>query len=172
MAGTGKSTISRTLAHNFSDNGSFAASFFFKRGEGDRGGVSKFFSTIARQLIQRVPAIAIHIQKAINTDPSIFGKSMREQFEKLILNPFSEISDDSYQNQSCMVIIDALDECEDEKDIRLLISLLSRSKTLQSPRLRIFLTSRPELPIRLGFTAVNCHRLWACIVAFGDALSQ
>jgi predicted alpha/beta-fold hydrolase len=51
MAGTGKSTISRTLARNFSDNGFLAASFFFKRGENNRGGVSKFFSTIINQLI-------------------------------------------------------------------------------------------------------------------------
>jgi hypothetical protein len=37
MAGTGKSTISRTVAQSFHDKDQLGASFFFKRGEGDRG---------------------------------------------------------------------------------------------------------------------------------------
>lgn len=35
MAGTGKSTISRTMAQTFADTGRLGASFFFKRGEAD-----------------------------------------------------------------------------------------------------------------------------------------
>lgn len=155
MAGTGKSTISRTLANIFAKRGSLGASFFFKRGEGDRGTITKFFSTIASQLIQQVPETVTYIQNTIDTDPNIIGKAMREQFEKLVLDPLSRISGEDYQNHSYVIIVDALDECEREEDVKLLIKLLSRSKTLQSPRLRIFLTSRPELPIRLGFKAVD-----------------
>ena len=33
MAGTGKSTISRTVAQSFADNGDLGVSFFIKRGE-------------------------------------------------------------------------------------------------------------------------------------------
>ncbi|CAL8584904.1 hypothetical protein XPA_010487 [Xanthoria parietina] len=47
MAGTGKSTVARTLAHKFAATGDLAASFFFKRGEGDRGSAKRFFPTIA-----------------------------------------------------------------------------------------------------------------------------
>ncbi|KAF7506684.1 hypothetical protein GJ744_011513 [Endocarpon pusillum] len=47
MAGTGKSTISRTVAQNLADVGDLGASFFFKRGEGDRGHAGLFISTIA-----------------------------------------------------------------------------------------------------------------------------
>lgn len=155
MAGTGKSTISRTLANTFAKRGSLGASFFFKRGESDRGGITKFFSTIASQLIKQVPTTASHIQNTIDADPNIIGKAMREQFEKLLLNPLSRISGHSYQNHSYVIIVDALDECEREEDVKLLIKLLCHSKVLRSPRLRIFLTSRPELPIRLGFKAVD-----------------
>ncbi|KAI0469031.1 vegetative incompatibility protein HET-E-1 [Xylaria cf. heliscus] len=155
MAGTGKSTISRTLAHTFAKRGSLGASFFFKRGESDRGSITKFFSTIASQLIVRVPKAAIHVQNTIDADPNITGKAMGEQFQKLILDPLSGISGDDYQNHSYVIIIDALDECEQEEDIKLLIKLLSDSKMLRSPWLRIFLTSRPELPIRLGFEVID-----------------
>ncbi|RYP48397.1 hypothetical protein DL768_005716 [Monosporascus sp. mg162] len=92
MAGTGKSTISRTLARSFSERGQLGASFFFKRGEGDRGGASKFFTTIAAQLVRREPAFEIPVKTAIDADPAICQKPLREQFEKLILEPLSTIS--------------------------------------------------------------------------------
>jgi len=47
MAGTGKSTISRTVAQSLADNNQLGASFFFKRGEGDRDKASRFFTMIA-----------------------------------------------------------------------------------------------------------------------------
>ncbi|RYP19500.1 hypothetical protein DL767_009639 [Monosporascus sp. MG133] len=90
MAGTGKSTISRTLAHSFSRDGRLGASFFFKRGEGDRDGMSKFFITIAVQLVEKVPALVPYVKNAIDADPAIFKKVIREQFEKLILEPLSK----------------------------------------------------------------------------------
>ncbi|RYP54983.1 hypothetical protein DL768_000299 [Monosporascus sp. mg162] len=155
MAGTGKSTISRTVAHSFSTSGQLGASFFFKRGEGDRGGISKFFTTIAAQLVKRVPALAPYVKNAIDADPAIFGKAMREQFEKLILEPVSKPPQATWKVDALVIVVDALDECEQDEDIKTIIHLFSRVKTLQFPRLRIFVTSRPELPIRLGFIAVK-----------------
>ncbi|RYP80846.1 hypothetical protein DL770_006087 [Monosporascus sp. CRB-9-2] len=92
MAGTGKSTISRTIARAFAETDQLGASFFFKRGEGDRGTMATFFTTIAAQLVRKKPACTSHIKNAIDADPSIVGKTMREQFEKLILEPLSSMS--------------------------------------------------------------------------------
>ncbi|KAI1823237.1 vegetative incompatibility protein HET-E-1 [Xylaria intraflava] len=150
MAGTGKSTISRTLAHSFFDHGQLGASFFFKRGEGDRGGASKFFTTIAFQLVQQEPALAPHVKAAIDADPAIIGKRLDDQFEKLILEPLSKCS-----SGGRVLVVDALDECDRDQDIRRIIHLLSRINVSKPPQLRVFLTSRPELPIRLGFHAVK-----------------
>ncbi|KAF4631213.1 hypothetical protein G7Y89_g6927 [Cudoniella acicularis] len=50
-----------------------------------------------------------------------------------------------------IVVIDALDECDDENNIRILLCLLAEARSLESVRLRVFLTSRPEIPIRHGF---------------------
>ncbi|KAI2631854.1 vegetative incompatibility protein HET-E-1 [Hypoxylon sp. NC1633] len=151
VAGTGKSTISRTVAKSFSEKNQLGASFFFKRGEGDRGGASKFFTTIAAQLIQREPALAPHVQSTIDADPGIFGKRMLTQFEELIWKPWSQITQDDRNITKLSIVIDALDECEREEDVRTIIDILSRTQSLQAPRLRVFVTSRPELPIRLGF---------------------
>jgi hypothetical protein len=71
MAGTGKSTISRTIAQSLDNDGQLGASFFFKRGEGERGNASRFFTTITAQLLRRVPAMIPHVRNTINTEPEI-----------------------------------------------------------------------------------------------------
>ncbi|KAI0184803.1 putative wd40 protein [Xylaria flabelliformis] len=150
MAGTGKSTISRTLSRAFSESRQLGASFFFKRGEADRNVAAKFFTTIAAQLSRTVPGIAHYIKPVLDDDPSIVQKSLSEQFQRLILEPLSNILDNSQQQKTLLIIVDALDECDMENDIRVLIKLFSLART-QAPRLRIFVTSRPELPPRMGF---------------------
>ncbi len=154
MAGTGKSTISRTVAQSFADKGVLGASFFFKRGERDRGNAALLFPTIASQLVIKDPAMAEHIRDAIDAGPHITDKPLKEQFDKLVLEPLGKLKKDS-RAMTFVLVLDALDECDRDLDIRLIISLLSKAKTLSSVRLRAFVTSRPELPIRLGFTGIK-----------------
>ena len=154
MAGTGKSTISRTVATMFKEEGKLGASFFFKRGGGDRGNANRFFSTITRQLITATPQLEPCVLKAINDDPDIPIKSLREQFNKLLLQPIHTLC----QNQSAIkmvLVIDALDECDRQDDIRVILELLPQLQKPTSIHLRIFLTSRPESPIHLGFQKIG-----------------
>lgn len=53
------------------------------------------------------------------------------------------------------LVLDALDECQKEEDITLIIRLLAEAKNLSPIRLRVFVTSRPETPIRLGFNDLD-----------------
>src|SRR6266702_8708233 len=105
--------------------------------------------TIATDLMGRVPEIRSGISKAIHTDPAISEKALKDQFEKLILQPLSEAT--AVQALELVIIIDALDECERDEDIRAILQLLSRTRGLKPVALRVFVTSRPELHIRLGF---------------------
>ncbi|OJJ81248.1 NACHT and WD repeat domain-containing protein [Aspergillus glaucus CBS 516.65] len=149
MAGTGKSTISRTVAKSFQEKGLLGASFFFKRGEGDRGNAGRFFSTITRQLITTIPQLAPDVSKAIVADPDISTKSLRDQFHKLLLQPLHNLDLDDQTTP--VIVIDALDECDGDKDIQLLLQLFPQVQKSNSVQLRVFVTSRPELPIQLGF---------------------
>lgn len=152
MAGTGKSTISRTLSRSFHELGHLGASFFFKRGEGDRGNASKLFTTMARQLAIRHPDLAIEIKKAIVADSTIGNKGLRQQFRHLILEPLKTATSKARAHKPVILMIDALDESEQDDDIRAIISLLSLSR---GTALKTFITSRPELPIRLGFSSIK-----------------
>src|SRR5579871_5728897 len=71
MAGTGKSTISRTIARSFKKNSQLGASFFFKRGERDRSNGTMLFTTIAAQLAYHFRDMRSSIQEAIEIDPGI-----------------------------------------------------------------------------------------------------
>ncbi|KAJ6055864.1 hypothetical protein N7444_004962 [Penicillium canescens] len=154
IAGTGKSTISRTVAKSLEDTNHLGASFFFKRGEGDRGNAKKFFPTLIWQLMLRISELRSSVQKALYHDPNIMSKTLREQFEKLLLQPLLNLDQLGRQPQTAVIVIDALDECEHDHDVRNIIRLLPLLQKAKAVRLRIFLTSRPELPISLGFKEI------------------
>lgn len=155
MAGTGKSTISRTMAHSFAQNKILGASFFFKRGERDRGNASRLFTTIAAQLIIRLPKIGPPAIKAIENEPDLPNKFIREQFKKFILDPLCELDKTMSAQRVLVIVMDALDECDRDRDVRLIINLLTGLGSLTKIRLKAFVTSRPELPIRLGFNSIK-----------------
>ncbi|KAK9443771.1 G-protein beta wd-40 repeats containing [Metarhizium brunneum] len=153
MAGTGKSTISRTIARSFAQTGHLGASFFFKRGEGDRGNSSKLFTTVAAHLAARQLTVAPHIKNVIDADFFIGHRGLEEQFDKLIMQPLVAASQRSRPTDSIVIVVDALDECEaDDKEVKLIVHLMGCAKSLG---LRTFVSSRPELPIRLGFQAMK-----------------
>jgi len=160
MAGTGKSTIARTVAREWGKKERLGASFFFARGQGDLARASKFFTTLAYQLATARSGLAAIVRRAICDNPDISRKCLRDQWERLILDPLSQLNNISSELQSLMLVIDALDECDDKKDTELILELLSQAKCLSSLRLRIFVTSRPETPIRHGFDDISqdAHR--------------
>ena len=141
-AGTGKSTISRTVARFLDDAGQLGASFFFKRGEADRGNSKRLFTTIAAQLAYSFPAVMPRILQEIQKDIQISDMPLEYHFEHLIQAPLSEgIDGDS----TIVLVIDALDECEDRSKRAIVLKLLERAIEVQPSRLRIFLTSRPDI---------------------------
>lgn len=153
MAGTGKSTIARTIAHDFAIQQQLGASFFFKKGEGELGSASRVFTTIALGLITQVPEMKVGVKEALDEDPTIVGKSLKTQFEKLILRPLCQVS--RHPRQDLVIVLDALDECDHDGDIREILRLLARVKEISSFNIRAFVTSRPELHIRLGFKEMS-----------------
>jgi hypothetical protein len=94
------------------------------------------------------------INKALETDPSVTSKSIKEQFEKLILQPLYKIPAQK-QTRRFIVVINALDKCERERDIRTILHLLPQFQSDASIGLRVFITSKPELPVRLGFKKIS-----------------
>ncbi|KPM36720.1 hypothetical protein AK830_g9868 [Neonectria ditissima] len=146
-AGTGKSTIARTVARDLGNR--LGASFFFERNNVARGSARYFLTTLASQLSTQLPSVATHVYDAIRIDPEISGKALVEQFNKLILAAVQGLS------RTMTIVIDALDECESELDVGLIISKLHLVHESTGGRLKFFITSRVEFPIRCGFKDIQ-----------------
>jgi hypothetical protein len=152
MAGTGKSTVAITVASQLRQISKNFASYFFKRGFGDLAHARKLIPTISRQLSYSSPPYRRLVLATVKEEPDL-GQSanLREQYEKLVVEPLHKLQSLTSTQRPFFIVIDALDECDEENDIRLLLRLLATTKDLPNPRIRVFVTSRPELPIRLGF---------------------
>jgi hypothetical protein len=149
-AGTGKSTIARTLADSFKERGQLAAGYFFKRGHKAQNGTARFFPTIAAQLIGTIPPFAAFLRTSLktltNAHTDIENMVLEEQFTMLIRTPLSEMPTD-HSGKSRVIIIDALDECERPDHIDRILIQLSELQKLDTLRLRVLLTSRSAGPI-------------------------
>jgi len=154
LAGTGKSTIARTVARTYSERGRLGASFFFSKGGGDVGHAGKFFTSIAVQLARNVATLSRHICEAIAAHSNIASQSLYDQWRQLILGPLSKLDGRSCQ-PSYILVVDALDECSNDNDIRVILRLLAEAGSLRTVKLQVFLTSRPEIPIRYGLCQIS-----------------
>jgi hypothetical protein len=105
----------------FADESMLGASFFFKRGEGDRRKTTLFFPIVASYLVCEIPALAPFIRDALNNNPGVAIKGLRDQFEKLILQPLDRIR----HATPVVIVINALDECEGDNNVKAIISLLA-----------------------------------------------
>jgi hypothetical protein len=139
LAGTGKSTIARTIARKYYEQHRLGASFFFSRGGGDVSHAGNFFTSIARQLASISPSLRQYICEAIAEHSDISSRSLCDQWHQLIFQPLSRMDTKSSQ-APLVLVVDALDECEGEKDIEIIIQLLAEARSLTKAPLRIFIT--------------------------------
>ena len=146
MAGTGKSTIARTIAKKYYEVGRLGASFFFTRG--GLASSRALFPSLARQLADKEPELRRYICEAVANNSSISQQGLEHQWRRLILEPLSRANKDSVASP-LVIVIDALDECNNNDDIQLILQLFPAAMSLQNARLRIFIASRPEVSIRI-----------------------
>ena len=137
LAGTGKSTIAQTFSRMVAETGILGASFFCSRDYLDRKELKNIFPTLAYQLACRYPAFRTHVIGAIRSDPSAAQNSLMSQFENLIVYPLSSTE------ISCVIVVDALDECVDDQPTSVILSVLGRHIE-RLPLVKFFITGRPE----------------------------
>ncbi len=167
MAGTGKSTIARTVARRCSDAGLLGASFFFSRGGGELETARMFVTTLAVQLSRRHPLLRTAVCEVLRAQPDIARQLLGDQWRHLVLGPCERLAcatvgalSEPALSLPLVIVIDALDECKSSAEAESVLALLSELTGYSSkPPLRIFLTSRPETVIRAGLdSASERHR--------------
>jgi len=87
-----------------------------------------------------------HICEAIAEHSEITSRALRDQWRQLILQPLLKLDSD-FPHPSLLIVVGALDECEGENDIRVIVQLFTEAQLLRSVRLRVFITSGPKISI-------------------------
>ena len=146
-AGFGKSAIARTVAERWHHSNFLAGTFFFFRNSGDQSKVVRLVSTLAYDLTRYIPATTQSIENALIDDPRLLNLPIEQQFQKLIVDPIVALPK---QSRRRMIIIDALDECEDRESIRQLITFTA-SIDYSKFSVDFLFTSRREEHIRKIF---------------------
>ncbi|KAH8752748.1 hypothetical protein F5883DRAFT_353793, partial [Diaporthe sp. PMI_573] len=158
-AGTGKSTVARTVADSFARSKQLVAGYFFKRGEQGRNDTSRLFPTLAMQLAEEIPSFRRCLQKSLQSldKESVEKKGLEFQFNELLLLPMVDLDSTDESQLPRLIVIDALDECERPEHLPQVLALLSKLCTSTTVCLRVLLTSRPTPAIIDSFRDV-CHR--------------
>jgi len=144
LAGTGKSTIAQSFSEMVAKEGILGASFFCSRDYLDRKELKNIFPTLTYQLACHYSHFRSHIITTLKEDPTLAHTSLISQLENLLVDPLSG------KNVSCIIVIDALDECIDDQPASAILSVLGRF-VKQLPLVKFFITGRPEPRIRTGF---------------------
>ena len=172
-AGYGKSALAQTIAECYAAEGRLLGSFFFLRGAGERSHISRLIPTLAHQISLTVPGAKLSIESALENEPALLGStvSLAHRLQRLIIEPIhfntSRLSYGSraisHSMKNNIVVIDALDECDDKAQMADFIDvLLSASSGGTYLPFHILVTSRVEEHIRKRFDSAEArflHRL-------------
>ena len=169
-AGYGKSALAQTIAECYAAEGRLLGSFFFLRGAGERSHISRLIPTLAHQISLTVPGAKLLIERALEDEPALLQPtvSLAHRLQRLIINPIHlNTSPNSYCSEDVsrfvkkqIIVIDALDECDDKAQMADFIDvLLSASSGGTDFPFRILLTSRVEEHIRKKFDSFEARFL-------------
>ncbi|KAB5589876.1 hypothetical protein CTheo_6677 [Ceratobasidium theobromae] len=140
MAGTGKTTIAYSFATGLEERKQLAASFFCTRTSPKCRNANLIIPTIAYQLARYSNPFQSALCEILGKDPDIGTRNIVKQFERLLKEPLLKVKDAIPENT--VVVIDALDECDDRHAVRLVLDLIFRH--VSNLPLKFFVTSRPE----------------------------
>jgi hypothetical protein len=145
LAGTGKTTVARTIADRAHSRGRLAASFFFSRNIEATRAPSAIIPTIAYQLGRDHSFFRSYICTAIASDRDVRHKGIATQVTTLLERlPRSATSDVFF-----LIVLDALDECRVEGRCEGGVAVpLLLSKVASLSYIKVLITSRAHSTIK------------------------
>jgi WD40 repeat protein len=152
LAGTGKSSVARTIANHAQDQGRLAATYFFSRNTAATRAPSAIIPTIVYQLALSLLSFRPIICADIASDRDVRGREVAVQVKTLLDN----VSRQAVSDGSFLVVLDALDECYFENGRQggdAVPMLLEKFRPLG--HIKFLITSRVEAPIQRMFDHIK-----------------
>jgi len=154
-AGTGKSVIAHTIAHQFQELERLGSCFCFDRSRLAERRHEKVFCTIAQDLANRDTSLRRQLTTVVQGNAALKNTTdILQQWKELITKPARALSEAVMG--PIVIVIDALDESGDTDSRRVLLRILGNAITDSRvtdlpPNLRILVTSRPLPDIHAAF---------------------
>jgi len=145
LAGTGKSTLSTTIAQIMRGLHRLGAFFFFNRDIPQRN-FATLIRTLAYQLAMFDARFGGAISRVVAKNENIAGMPLDFQFRNLLsANALKSVE---WSGGPIVLVIDGLDECGSEADRKILMQALSKGFSDLPSFIRIMVASREELDIQ------------------------
>jgi len=160
LAGTGKSAIAQTITERLFADDQLGGSFFCSRDFEDRSNLHFIFPTLAVQLARRYTKFRSIFVPLARSDPVIAYESLYDQTNKMIVQSLVESAIPT------VIASDAMDECKDEEPASAILSVLGQFVS-GLPRMKIFVTGRPEPRIRDEFRLPLLERVTDVFIPHG-----
>ncbi|KAF5360569.1 hypothetical protein D9756_005065 [Leucocoprinus leucothites] len=169
--GVGKSALAQTCAQKVKDAGHLGAAFFFSI-NGRQKDHTRLFPTLAYQLSTAHPDFRESVNRRALNDKTLVKKTMKAQFESLIIEPLRELREQDKDVGRKVIFIDGLDECE-SKDAQVeIIKLIASSvQTKSTPFFwAIFGRAEPHIlsTFKLDHIMLHCSFLHLSITRNDD----
>ncbi|CCA76716.1 hypothetical protein PIIN_10704 [Serendipita indica DSM 11827] len=137
VGGSGKSTVTLTMCKEWDNTKDvLAGRFFFSKNARQTSETDDFCSVFAEDIGARNKIILKQIKMIKEEDPHLLGRGLYHQFAKLIEEPLQLATTD------IVLVIDAVDECKKKMRGELIELLVEKLSSM--PKLKLFITSRPE----------------------------
>ena len=158
LAGSGKSTLSTTIAQKMRELQRLGAFFFFNRDIPQRN-----YATLIRTLAYRLATfdarIGALISRIVAKNENIAEMPLEFQFSNLL--SASALESVEWPGGPIVLIIDALDECGSEADRKILLRVLSKGFSDLPSFIRVIVVSRPEQDIQRELGSLSGLRPYA-----------
>ncbi|KAG8848609.1 hypothetical protein FRB91_010659 [Serendipita sp. 411] len=141
FAGSGKSTVSKHMDLEWDRGRKLMARFFFSRDTAETMSTKRFCSVVANKFASRDETFK-EVMREFENQPDYGSLSLEQQFDGFIVDPLKAL------NRRAILIIDALDECDNEHGHRDRLLEVISNHLSAIPHLRVFVTGRPELDIK------------------------
>jgi len=152
LAGTGKTSIAVTLCHMLQNEPDlvFGGAFFCSRiaNISELTDARCIIPTLATIFAEQTPVFAAALAAQLAVDSRAPLKPISVQVIQLLQKPLSSLSSSSHP---IIFLIDALDECSDENEVKKLIRAISTLAC--DAKVKFIVTSRPETHISISLAS-------------------
>jgi hypothetical protein len=141
IPGSGKSTVSKQLFTELESKGQLVARFFFSRDSEETMSTKLFSSAVSDAFAARNSEFKNEVKKS-KANPLFNEFNFEEKLKALVIGPLGSF------NQPAILIVDAVDECNNDGNGRDQLLNALHIQHSSAPLLRIFITGRPEIDIK------------------------